>query len=129
MCNRFETHGDFSWTELMTRDVEGSRKFYGEVLGWKMEDMPMGDGQAYIVLKVGDQSVGGIMAMPSQVPASVPPYWGAYVTVKDADAVAAKAKQLGAQILVPPMDIPKVGRFCTFQDPQGAVLSVITYKK
>jgi predicted enzyme related to lactoylglutathione lyase len=43
MCNRFGTHGDFSWTELMTRDVEGSRKFYADLLGWKMEDMPMGE--------------------------------------------------------------------------------------
>jgi hypothetical protein len=24
--------------------------------------------------------------------------------------------------------IPNVGRFCTFQDPQGAVISAITYR-
>jgi len=35
----------------------------------------------------------------------------------------------GGRILVPPTDIPNVGRFCTFQDPQGAILSSITYKE
>ncbi|MFZ1948288.1 MAG: VOC family protein [bacterium] len=129
MGNRFETHGDFSWTELLTRDVAGSKKFYKELLGWEMDDMPMGEGQPYTVLKAGGQSVGGIMVMPKEVPAFVPAHWAPYVTVTDVDAVAAKAKQLGAELIVPPMDIPNVGRFCTFKDPQGAILSVITYAK
>jgi len=129
MSNRFETHGDFSWTELLTRDVEGSRKFYKDVLGWEMEDMPMKEGEPYIVLKAGGQSVGGIMPMPPQVPSSVRPYWSTYVTVKDVDEVAGKARKMGAMILVPPTDIPGIGRFSTFSDPQGAVLSVITYLK
>jgi predicted enzyme related to lactoylglutathione lyase len=129
MGNRFETHGDFSWTELMTRDVDGAKKFYSEVLGWKMEDMPMGEARPYIVLKAGGEAVGGIMLMPKSVPPQVPPHWAAYVTVEDVDATAKKAKEAGATLIVPPTDIPKVGRFCTFEDPQGAVLSVISYIK
>jgi predicted enzyme related to lactoylglutathione lyase len=127
MDNRFETHGDFSWTELMTRDVKGSKKFYKELIGWDMEDMPGGEEGAYTVVKAGGQGVGGIMAMPPQVPASVPTHWSSYVTVSDVDAVAEKAAKLGAKILVPPTDIPNVGRFATFMDPQGGFLSVIKY--
>jgi predicted enzyme related to lactoylglutathione lyase len=129
MGNRFETHGDFSWTELMTRDVREAKRFYGEVLGWDMEDMPMGEGQPYVVLKAGGAGVGGIMLMPESVPSQVPPHWAAYVTVEDVDATAKKAEQAGATIIVPPRDIPNVGRFCTFQDPEGAMLSVIAYIK
>jgi predicted enzyme related to lactoylglutathione lyase len=55
------------------------------------------------------------------------PRWGVYITVDDVDATAAKAQQLGAATIVPPTDIPNVGRFYTFQDPQGAVISAITY--
>ncbi|MFH1313496.1 MAG: VOC family protein [Candidatus Eisenbacteria bacterium] len=128
MSSRFETYGDFSWCELLTRDVDGSKKFYADVLGWEMEAMPM-EGGSYTVVKAGGEAVGGIMTMPPQVPAQVPSHWGAYVTVEDVDAVAKKAKDLGATILVPPMDIPNVGRFCTFQDPQGAALSIIAYIK
>ena len=66
------------------------------------------------------------MAMPPQVKGA-PPHWGIYVTVDDVDATAKLAEQMGAKTIVPPTDIPNVGRFCTFQDPQGALISVITY--
>jgi predicted enzyme related to lactoylglutathione lyase len=58
----------------------------------------------------------------------MPPMWGAYVTVDNVDLTAKTAEQLGAKLLVPPTDIPNVGRFCVIQDPQGAVINAITYK-
>ena len=128
MPNRFKTHGDFSWTELMTTDVDGAKSFYKEILGWAMEEMPM-EGGTYTVLKASGEGVGGIMAMPTGVPSGTPPHWAAYVTVDDVDAIAAKVAEHGGRVLVPPQDIPNVGRFCTFQDPQGAVLSVISYSE
>jgi predicted enzyme related to lactoylglutathione lyase len=80
----------------------------------------------YTVVKTGDTGVGGIMPMPPQAAGS-PPRWGAYTTVDDVDATARKAEQLGATPIVPLTDIPDVGRFYTFEDPQGAIVSVITY--
>ena len=129
MANRFETHGALSWAELMTRDVEGSKKFYKDLLGWGMEEMPMKDGTAYTVLKAGGESVAGIMPMPASVSEVVPSHWATYITVNDVDAVAKKAQEMGATMIVPPTDVPGVGRFSTFQDPQGAVINVITYLK
>ena len=127
MADKFDTHGDFSWCELLTKDVEASKEFYKELIGWTMEDVPM-ENSSYTILKANGQPVGGIMKMPPQVPAEAPPHWGTYVTVDDVDAVAQKAQQLGAKILVPPTDVPDA-RFCVFEDPQGAVLSVIKYLK
>ena len=69
------------------------------------------------------------MRMPKQVPPGTLPRWEASVTVDDVDAVARKAEENGGRILVPPTDIQDVGRFCTFQDPQGAVLCAITYDR
>ena len=129
MGDRFETHGAFSWAELMTRDVEGSKKFYKELIGWEMEEMPMGQGGTYTVLKAGGEAVAGMMTMPAEVPEMVPNHWAAYITVDDVDAVAKKAQELGATMIVPPTDIPGVGRFSTFQDPQGGVINVIKYLK
>jgi predicted enzyme related to lactoylglutathione lyase len=127
MADRFETHGDFSWCELLTRNVEASKEFYQQLLGWTMEDVPMQD-CSYTILKTDGRPVGGIMKMPPQVPPEAPNYWSTYVTVDDVDAAAEKAQQLGAKILVPPTDSPDA-RFCVFQDPQGAVLSIIHYSK
>jgi predicted enzyme related to lactoylglutathione lyase len=129
MADRFEAHGDFSWSELLTYDVDGAKKFNAELLCWTMEDRPMGECAGnYTILKANDRPVGGIMKMPPQVPAGTPPHWGAYVTVDDVDVVAAKLQQLGGKVLVPPTDSPDA-RFCVFQDPQGAGLSIISYTK
>ncbi|MGD2093497.1 MAG: VOC family protein [Phycisphaerales bacterium] len=127
MADRFDTHGDFSWCELLTRNVDGSKKFYKELLGWTMEDSSTEDG-SYTILRVNGQPVGGLMKMPPQVPAEAPSYWGTYVTVNNVDETAQKAQQLGAKILVPPTDVPDA-KFCVFEDPQGAVISIISYKK
>jgi predicted enzyme related to lactoylglutathione lyase len=70
--------------------------------------------------------VAGIMKTPAQC-THQPPCWGAYVTVDDIDATTSKIEGLGGKIIVPPTDIPNIGRFSVFTDPQGAVLSAITY--
>lgn len=127
MTDVFKQHGAFSWSELMTSNPEAAKKFYSELFGWETDDMPMGD-MTYTVLKAGDKEVGGIMSIPEQAKGT-PPYWGIYVTVDDVDTTAKKAEELGAKTIVPLTDIPEVGRFFAFQDPQGAVISAITYTK
>ena len=130
MSEAFQRHGAFSWCELMTTDVDAAKRFYTELLGWTTEEVAMSGmmaGMTYTVVQAGGTAIGGIMPMPPQA-AGVPPHWGSYVTVQDVDATARHAEALGAKICVPPTDIPNVGRFCTFQDPQGAVISAITYR-
>ena len=119
-------HGVFSWCELMTTDVDAAKKFYTQLLGWTTADLSVMEGMKYTVIKAGDLEIGGMMPVPPQN-AGMPPHWGTYITVDDVDATARRAEQLGAKTLVPPTDIPNVGRFYVFQDPQGAVISAITY--
>jgi hypothetical protein len=57
--------------------------------------------------------------------AGVPPHWMVYFMVEEADAAAARAGELGATTIVPPTDIPTVGRFAMMKDPQGAAFAVI----
>lgn len=118
-------HGAFGWTELMTTNVEAAKDFYTSLFGWETEAFPM-EGMTYTVVKVDGQPVGGIMDMPPDCQ-SMSPNWGVYVTVDDVDATAAQVERLGGKLLKPPMDIPDVGRFCVFQDPQGGTICAITY--
>ena len=127
MATPFETQGAFSWTELMTSDPAAARKFYGELLGWQFRDMNMGS-MTYTVLSAGGQDVGGIMSIPSNAQ-GMPPSWGSYVTVDNVDARAERVTKLGGKVLMPPTDIPNVGRFAVIQDPQGARISLINYLK
>ncbi len=121
----FKTPGAFSWSELTTTDPDAAAAFYSQLFGWtvKAPDAAMGD---YRVVNIGEQGVAGIMAMPPGAP-PMPPHWGSYVTVADADQTAAQCLALGGQVLVPAMDIPNVGRMVVLQDPQGAVISAIAY--
>jgi uncharacterized protein len=123
--NVFTTHGAFSWCELNTPDPEAALRFYGELLGWTHQTSPMPMGN-YHVVKVGDTSVGGIMAPPPGSP-PMPAAWGAYVTVDDVDACAKRAVELGGKLVYGPADIEEVGRMAVIVDPQGAALSLITY--
>lgn len=124
-----QTHGAFSWNELSTTDPKAARQFYGALLGWTFteREMFMGDG-TYLVASAGGEQVAGIMPMPPTAQ-GMPPFWGSYVTVDDVDASAKKAVELGGKLLVPHIDVQGVGRFCVVQDPQGAMVALITYAK
>ena len=127
MDEQFNKHGVFSWFELMTTNPDAAKDFYTKLFGWTTEEMNTMPGMIYTVVKVDGKGIGGIMTMPQQAQ-GMPPNLGSYVTVDDVDATARTAQQLGGKVLMGPHDIPTVGRFCVIQDPQGAVISAITYK-
>ncbi len=117
--------GAFSWNELMTTDVEGAKAFYGELLGWQLEKCPDSE-MEYIIAKSGDTQLAGMMAIPEEAK-GMPASWGGYITVDDVESTAKKVQQLGGKVCAGPQDIPNVGRFVVVQDPQGAVITFITY--
>jgi uncharacterized protein len=89
-------HGIFSWNELLTTDPAAAKEFYTQLFGWTTQAWPMGDFD-YTIVKAGEVDVGGIMPIP-EMAKGMPPSWGAYVTVDDVDATAAKAEKLGGKI-------------------------------
>jgi Predicted enzyme related to lactoylglutathione lyase len=125
MDNKYKLHGAFSWCELLTTDVAEAKRFYSKLFGWTLESAPM-PGMEYTLVKYGGEQMGGIMTMPPGCE-GMPPSWGIYVTVADVDATAKLTVEMGGKVLVPPQDIPQVGRFCVLQDPQGATIKAITY--
>ena len=48
-----------------------------------------------------------------------------YFAVDDSDRTVEEAAGMGGQVLVPPTDIPNIGRFAILNDPQGAGFAVI----
>jgi predicted enzyme related to lactoylglutathione lyase len=121
--NPFQTPGAFSWSGLMTPDPEAAARFCGSLFGWTVKAMDMGTGP-YHVASVGDDQVAGLMKPPPEQ-ATMPPMWGVYITVSDADETVARCEAHGGKVLVPAMDVPTVGRMAVLQDPQGAVFSVM----
>lgn len=129
--NPFETEGMFSWFELMTTDIEKAKQFYGELLGWQYESDNSSGMEYTLIKKEGmEHPFAGIFDRRAAMvpdPESIPPHWGCYITVDDIETSVQKAKELGANIIVPPTPIPNVGIFSVIQDPQGAVVSLFEY--
>lgn len=111
-----------SWNELLTTDTARAIDFYSKLFGWVAHTH--GDPMEYTEWMNGQEHAGGMMQIAPHM-GPVPPHWGIYFAVEDCDASFQKATSLGAQAMVPPMDIEDVGRFSVIQDPQGAVFSII----
>ena len=112
--------GTFSWVDLTTSDAAAAKAFYGGLFGWEAEDLPVGDGAFYSMMRLDGKDVAAIAPQPQQQrEAGAPSSWNSYVTVESADAAADKASQLGATVHAPAFDVMEAGRMAVIQDPQG----------
>jgi uncharacterized protein len=118
--------GVFVWNELATSDIDGAKAFYGDVFGWTSRDMDMGGGMTYTMFERpgGGDAAGGMPLTEDMRSNNVPPNWLVYLGTDDVDATTEKAKELGANVFMPPTDIPTVGRFSVLQDPTGAAFAL-----
>ena len=113
----------FVHVELNTQDLGKAKDFYGKLFDWKLEDMP--GPMDYTLIKVGENSAGGMMKHPMP---GAPSFWLPYVGVDDIKASTGKAKSLGASLIRDVTEIPNVGWFSIFTDPTGAVLALFQPK-
>lgn len=121
-------HGLFSLNELITTDLASAKKFYGELLGWTFTETKTIYGNPYLVIHRGKTIIGGMMLKDGNVSDDVTPCWDPYITVDDVEASAKSVEKLGGEVILPPTDMPNVGRFCVIKDPQGISLNLITYE-
>jgi predicted enzyme related to lactoylglutathione lyase len=133
-------HGSVNFNGLNTRDPEGAKAFYGAVFGWGVLDLGAGsmwtlpgygdhlegftpgmrEGMAEMGAPEGfEDVVAALNPIPDDQP-DTPPHWNVTFAVDDADASAARVKELGGQVLMGPFDAPWV-RMSVVSDPQGAM--------
>jgi catechol 2,3-dioxygenase-like lactoylglutathione lyase family enzyme len=55
----------FVHVELTTQDPDKAKSFYGELFDWKLEDVEIGPGFTYTMVRVGEGTGGGIMKTPA----------------------------------------------------------------
>lgn len=111
------TNKKFCWYGISSTDVERVAAFYGEALGWTIEEVQMG-GDTMKLASVGGKQLAHIAAPGDR---DLPRGWENYLRVEDVDAATQAAVQNGGKALVPPTDIPP-GRFSGVAAPSGAVL-------
>ncbi|GAA2722453.1 VOC family protein [Actinocorallia aurantiaca] len=119
-CEVVNEPGAFAWSELNTRDPAAAQEFYPAVFGWNA-----GGDAYYTRWQLEDKAVAGMLPMPVDVPAEVPPGWVVYFAVEDVEESAAKAKELGGGQTSPFIDSP-AGRLAMFHDPWHAQFAMIS---
>lgn len=118
--------GSFIWYELMTPDPAGAKAFYDAVVGWDIaaqSTFPNG----YRMIGRGDgKMAGGVLPLTGEmISHGARPGWLGYIAVDDVDASVSKTEADGGKTLIPPFDIPEVGRVAMVSDPTGAPFYVM----
>jgi predicted enzyme related to lactoylglutathione lyase len=131
--------GSVNFNGLHTRDAEAAKRFYGSVFGWgtltvsgaEMWTLPgygdhleerepgLRERLAEFGAEPGFEDVVASIDPISDDQGDVPAHWSVTISVEDADAVAARAPELGGSVLIPPLDVPWA-RMTVIADPQGA---------
>jgi uncharacterized protein len=132
-------HGSLNFNGLATRDPEGAKAFYGAVFGWRTLALPAG--AMWTLPGYGDhleEHSPGLREQMAQMGApegfidvvaalnpiavddsDTPAHWSVTFAVDDADATAARANELGGEVIAGPLDAPWT-RMAVIKDPQGA---------
>ncbi len=132
-------HGSLNFNTLATRDPDGAKAFYGAVFGWQALALPAG--LMWTLPGYGDhleerspglrEQMAGmgapegfidVVAALTPIAADgpeMPAQWSVTFAVDDATATAAKALELGGQVVAGPSDAPW-SRVVVIKDPQGA---------
>jgi uncharacterized protein len=114
---------NFVWHEVYGPDAQVAIDFYTRALDFGVEHYDMGEMGNYPMLTKGGVPVCGVMGTANHPQmADVPPHWATYLAVDDLDARLARCQEHGATLVVPPIEVPNVGRMALITDPQGAHL-------
>lgn len=119
--------GTWNWNNLMTRDPEAAKDFYGKVFGWKASHNEQAPDFVWMWQVDGQhwpEGLGGLMEIGSDLPAEMPAHWQVYFMVEKADEAIAKAEGMGGRLAWGPIDVP-TARFAVLVDPQGAPVSIL----
>lgn len=104
--------------EIGCRDREKTSTFYGHLFEWELTPGPMATD-----IRTGAESpVSGHIVSLGHEPHH---YTNFYVEVNDLAAYLAKAEALGGRTLIPPLPLPKGGRFAWFADPDGNTIGLL----
>jgi predicted enzyme related to lactoylglutathione lyase len=109
--------GKFVWIDLISRDVDQAKHFYGELFGWTFRHR-----HRYVSILHDGTPIAGMVA------ASNPEYgseWVGNLSVPNVDGAAAFVALRGGTVELEPVDAPERGRIALVRDPEGARILLV----
>ncbi|MCB2156272.1 VOC family protein [bacterium] len=120
--------GRIGWLDLTVPNAVEVRDFYQKVVGWTVDEVPMGDYSDFSMTAADGECVAGICHAQGSN-ASMPPAWIVYLMVEDLDASLASVAAGGGKVRVPERSAGGMGRFAVVEDPAGAVVALFEAAK
>src|ERR1019366_6919623 len=115
--------GKVVWTDLVTPDLDGAKRFYAALFGWTYR--PVSGDRNYALALLDGEPVAGLLQKAATAGQSQQPNWLAFLAVRDVDASQQTALQHGGKVLSKPHYYPKRGRQAVLADPDGAVFAIL----
>ncbi|MEU7048492.1 VOC family protein [Streptomyces lavenduligriseus] len=116
-----QPEGTPCWADAMFSDVEGAKRFYGDVLGWTFGESSSEYGNYTQAYADGKAVAAVVPPMPGQEGQS---QWCLYFASPDAAATARRIREAGGEVLLEPMRVGDFGTMCLAREPSGAVFGV-----
>jgi predicted enzyme related to lactoylglutathione lyase len=119
--------GAWTWSNLLTNDVDAARDFYGKVFGWtatQPEGAPDFIWAWHVEGQRWPEGLANMTRMGSDIPEGLPPHWEIYFMIDDLDQSIEQVKGSGGRHFFGPQEVPS-GRIAVVADPQGASFSLI----
>ncbi|MCA1282317.1 VOC family protein [Saccharopolyspora sp. 7B] len=109
------------WIELVTTDVEQAREFYAELFGWRYETHQDDAAGEHVVAYRDGFPVASIRRSAGEHSE-----WRLFLAAQDVDTTAEQALGEGARIVVPPADVPGIGRKTVLVGPSDAEFGLLS---
>jgi predicted enzyme related to lactoylglutathione lyase len=106
------------WVDAMFSDLEGAKRFYGDVLGWTFGESASEYGNYTQAYSDGKAVAAVVPPMPG---AEGPSAWCLYFSSPDVAATAEKVKAAGGEVVMEPMQVGTFGSMTLAKEPTGAV--------
>lgn len=107
--------------EIGVRDTEKSKKFYGSIFGWEFSAYGNSAMLSNLGPMAGTPGIGGHLNQLGHEPHN---YCTVYIQVDDLEATLAKVAASGGKRMIPPTEVPGMGHFAWFTDPDGTCIGL-----
>ncbi|UCD24814.1 MAG: VOC family protein, partial [Gemmatimonadota bacterium] len=115
--------GKVVWHDLLTQDLDGVKRFYGELFGWQFQEDP--EDATYTVVSHGGRPIGGIVYLDGNGDEVNRSQWVSYLSVADVDHAVRQVRDAGGTVHTEPVDLAERGRLAVVSDPQGALVALV----
>lgn len=110
--------------EIGVKDLAKAQKFYGPIFGWEFQGYGPTTAMITNVGPMCEKKTEGIGGMINSLGHEPHKYVTFYAQVDNIEKTLEQINKLGGKTLVPPQEVPNMGHFAWFQDPEGNCLGL-----